>query len=74
VAGTGSAVGQPLAAHPLVLRLTFTGSTGAGAAVSAQAANNITPSLLELGGKDAMIVFDDADMNRSVKDALEGGY
>jgi acyl-CoA reductase-like NAD-dependent aldehyde dehydrogenase len=74
VPGNGSKVGQPLAAHPLVRTLTFTGSTGAGAAVAGTAAKNITPALLELGGKDAMIVFDDADLDRALKDAVEGGY
>ena len=74
VPGTGSKVGQPLAAHPLVRAVTFTGSTGAGAAVAGMAAKNITPALLELGGKNAMIVFDDADFDRAVKDAAEGGF
>jgi acyl-CoA reductase-like NAD-dependent aldehyde dehydrogenase len=74
VPGTGSKVGQPLAAHPLVRTVTFTGSTAAGAAVAGTAAKNITPALLELGGKDAMIVFDDADFDRVVKDAVEGGF
>ena len=74
VPGTGSKVGQPLAAHPLVRTVTFTGSTGAGAAVAGTAAKNITPALLELGGKNAMIVFDDADFDRAVKDAAEGGF
>jgi acyl-CoA reductase-like NAD-dependent aldehyde dehydrogenase len=74
VPGTGSRVGQPLAGHPLVRRVTFTGSTGAGAEVAGTAAKNITPALLELGGKDAMVVFDDADFDRALKDAIEGGY
>ena len=74
VPGTGSKVGQPLTAHPLVRTVTFTGSTGAGAAVAGTAAKNITPALLELGGKNAMIVFDDADFDRAVKDAAEGGF
>jgi acyl-CoA reductase-like NAD-dependent aldehyde dehydrogenase len=72
--GAGSKVGQPLAAHPLVRRMTFTGSTGAGAAVASAAAKNITPALMELGGKDAMVVFDDADFDRALMDAVEGGY
>jgi acyl-CoA reductase-like NAD-dependent aldehyde dehydrogenase len=38
------------------------------------AGGNITPALLELGGKDAMIVFDDADLDRAVRDAAEGGF
>jgi acyl-CoA reductase-like NAD-dependent aldehyde dehydrogenase len=52
----------------------LTGSTGAGAAVAATAAKNITPAVLELGGKDALVVFDDADLDRAVRDALEGGF
>lgn len=72
--GTGSKVGQPLAAHPLVRRMTFTGSTGAGAAVASTAAKNITPALMELGGKDAMVVFNDADFDRALTDSVEGGY
>jgi acyl-CoA reductase-like NAD-dependent aldehyde dehydrogenase len=74
VPGTGKGVGRPLASHPLVRRMTFTGSTGAGAAVAAAAAKNITPALMELGGKDAMVVFDDADFDRALKDAVEGGF
>jgi len=74
VPGTGSKVGQPLAAHPLVRTVTFTGSTGAGAAVASTAARNVTPALLELGGKDAMVVFDDADFDRALRDAVEGGF
>jgi acyl-CoA reductase-like NAD-dependent aldehyde dehydrogenase len=74
VPGTGSKGGQPLTAHPLVRTITFTGSTDAGAAVAGAAAKNITPALLELGGKNAMIVFGDADFDRAVKDAAEGGF
>jgi acyl-CoA reductase-like NAD-dependent aldehyde dehydrogenase len=43
-------------------------------AVAGAAARNITPALLELGGKNAMIVFDDADFDRAVQDAAEGGF
>jgi acyl-CoA reductase-like NAD-dependent aldehyde dehydrogenase len=72
--GTGQRVGQPLAGHPKVRLVSFTGSTGAGAAVAATAAKNITPAVMELGGKDALVVFDDADLDRAVRDALEGGF
>ena len=74
VPGTGSKVGQPFTGHPLVRMVSFTGSTGAGAAVAGAAARNTTPALLELGGKDAMIVFDDADFDRAVMDTAEGGF
>ena len=72
--GTGQRVGQPLAGHPKVRLVSFTGSTGAGAAVAATAAKNITPAVMELGGKDALVVFDDADLDRAVRDALEGAF
>ena len=74
VPGSGRNVGQPLAGHPLVRIVSFTGSTGAGAAVAGTAAKNITPAVLELGGKDALIVFDDADLGRAVKGTLEGAF
>lgn len=74
VPGLGPTTGQALAGHPLVRKVSFTGSTRAGSAVAQTAAANITPVLLELGGKNPFIVFDDADVDRSVRDALEGGY
>ncbi|MDM1021051.1 aldehyde dehydrogenase family protein [Acinetobacter sp. VNK23] len=74
VPGTGAVAGEALASHPLVKKLSFTGSTKAGSAILKSAAQNITPALLELGGKNAFVVFDDADFERVVRDALEGGY
>jgi acyl-CoA reductase-like NAD-dependent aldehyde dehydrogenase len=74
VPGVGPVVGQALAAHPHVRMMSFTGSTKAGAAVAQTAAGHIAPALLELGGKNAFLVFDDADVDRAVRDALEGGF
>ncbi|MGB8416409.1 aldehyde dehydrogenase family protein [Paraburkholderia sp.] len=74
VPGAGAVAGEALAGHPLVRKITFTGSTRVGSAVLHSAANNITPALLELGGNNAYIVFDDADLERAVRDALEGGF
>jgi acyl-CoA reductase-like NAD-dependent aldehyde dehydrogenase len=74
VPGRGSVVGQALAANPHVRMMSFTGSTKAGSAVAQAAAGHIAPALLELGGKNAFMVFDDADVDRAVRDALEGGF
>jgi acyl-CoA reductase-like NAD-dependent aldehyde dehydrogenase len=74
VPGVGPVVGQALAAHPHVRMMSFTGSTKAGSAVAQTAAGHIAPTLLELGGKNAFMVFDDADVDRAVRDALEGGF
>ncbi len=74
IPGLGPVAGQALAADPLVKMVSFTGSTKGGAAVSHTAASHIAPALLELGGKNAFLVFDDADVDHAVRDALEGGF
>lgn len=57
----GSEVGAHLVGHPGVDKVSFTGSTAAGKAVAAAAAANLTRVSLELGGKSAAIILDDAD-------------
>jgi (Z)-2-((N-methylformamido)methylene)-5-hydroxybutyrolactone dehydrogenase len=74
VTGFGPAVGKALAAHPDVDKIAFTGSTAVGAQVAAAAAQNITGVLLELGGKSAHIVFDDADLDAACNGALAGVF
>ena len=74
VPGHGPAAGQALAAHPLVRKISFTGSSPTGAAVLAAAAPNITPALVELGGKNPFVIFGDADIDRAVAGALEGAF
>src|SRR6185437_7847908 len=58
--------GAALTAHPGVDRITFTGESGTGKAIAAAAAANLVPVSLELGGKGANIVFDDADLDNAV--------
>jgi acyl-CoA reductase-like NAD-dependent aldehyde dehydrogenase len=60
--GTGGAVGQRLVAHPDVTKIVFTGSTEVGCRVLAAAAQHVKPVTLELGGKSANVIFDDADL------------
>lgn len=73
VPGTG-AVGARLAGHPLVNKVSFTGAPGTGEKVIETAARNLTPTLMELGGKNPLVVFEDADIDSAVRWAFEGGY
>ena len=61
VTGTGDEVGTPLAVHPLVAKISFTGATATGKAILRLAADRIIPVTLELGGKSPQILFPDAD-------------
>jgi lactaldehyde dehydrogenase/glycolaldehyde dehydrogenase len=67
VSGSGSIVGNALAAHPKVGMVSLTGSVEGGAAVMRAAAENITKVSLELGGKAPAIVMADADIDLAVK-------
>ena len=71
---TGPAAGPALTANPLVERITFTGATSTGRAVLRAAAENLTFATMELGGKNALIVCDDADMDTAVSVAIEGMF
>jgi len=64
-------VGSALTANPSVDRITFTGESGTGRIISAAAAQNLVPVSLELGGKGANVVFDDADLDNAVRWAVE---
>ncbi|MGX7827370.1 aldehyde dehydrogenase family protein [Actinokineospora sp. 24-640] len=74
VHGVGPVVGEAIAAHPGVDMVSFTGSTAAGRRVSAVAAATIKRVALELGGKSANIVLDDADLGLAVKIGLANTF
>ena len=61
VTGYGQECGEPLASHPLVRKVSFTGSTAVGKAIMRAAADRVAPVSLELGGKSPSIVYPDAD-------------
>jgi phenylacetaldehyde dehydrogenase len=61
VTGRGSSIGNYLASHPGVDKVSFTGSTPVGRIVGEAAGRALSPVTLELGGKSPMVVFDDAD-------------
>jgi len=65
VTGTGDEVGNPLAEHPLVAKISFTGNTETGKAILRKAADRIIPVTLELGGKSPQVVFPDADSDKT---------
>ena len=72
VTGFGSDVGEPLVTHPDVAKVAFTGGDKTGEAVYGMAARGIKKITLELGGKSANIVFDDASMDDAVKGVISG--
>lgn len=74
VTGLGAEAGEALVRHPLVRGITFTGSVATGRRVYMAAAEGIKPVVLELGGKNPMIVFEDADIDRATTDALDASF
>ncbi|HVE71316.1 MAG TPA: aldehyde dehydrogenase family protein [Thermoanaerobaculia bacterium] len=69
VTGSGSVIGEALVKHPLVRKVAFTGSTEVGMNVMRLAADDIKRVSLELGGKSANVIFEDADFDRAVDSA-----
>lgn len=67
ISGPGSKVGEALAKHPDVDMVSFTGSTGAGVRVSQAAAPSVKRVCLELGGKSALLIAADADLDAAVR-------
>ncbi|XP_030954070.1 betaine aldehyde dehydrogenase 1, chloroplastic-like [Quercus lobata] len=67
VTGLGSEAGAPLASHPHVDKIAFTGSTATGIKVMTAAAQTVKPISLELGGKSPIIVFEDGDLNNAAE-------
>ncbi|GLI64465.1 hypothetical protein VaNZ11_007737 [Volvox africanus] len=74
VTGTGPEAGAPLSAHPGLAKVAFTGSAATGRRVSLAAAANLRPASLELGGKSALLVFEDADVEKAVEWAMFGAF
>ena len=72
VTGFGADVGEPLARHPDIEKLAFTGSVATGRKIGAIAGERIVPVTLELGGKSPDIVFEDANLEAAVPSVLFG--
>jgi acyl-CoA reductase-like NAD-dependent aldehyde dehydrogenase len=74
VVATDDRVAQALVEDPRVGKIVFTGSVATGKKVMASAAANLTPVLLELGGKDPAIVCRDADLDRAARGIVWGAF
>ena len=72
--GPGASLGDPIARHPLIDKISFTGETATGAALLKASADDIKRVSLELGGKSPNIVFDDADLAKAADAAVKGGF
>ncbi|NYJ02207.1 acyl-CoA reductase-like NAD-dependent aldehyde dehydrogenase [Nocardioides thalensis] len=73
VPGRGQVVGEAMVSHPDVDVVSFTGSTAVGVRISELAARDVKRVCLELGGKSASIVLDDADLATAVTASVQGG-
>ena len=74
VTGVGPVVGEAIASHPLVDMISFTGSTRAGKRVMQLAADNVKRVALELGGKSACVILEDADLATAVPTGVSMCY
>mgnify|MGYP001797470528 FL=1 len=73
VTGDARKIGDTLTGHPLVRMVNFTGSVGVGRHVMKVAAQNITPVTLELGGNDAALILQDAELNEEAFNKMYWG-
>jgi acyl-CoA reductase-like NAD-dependent aldehyde dehydrogenase len=74
ISGSGGVVGEALAGHRDVDLVSFTGSTETGSHIAALAARNVTRTSLELGGKSASVILDDADLERAVRSSVGNAF
>jgi acyl-CoA reductase-like NAD-dependent aldehyde dehydrogenase len=74
VTGFGPQIGEALVKHPKVDMISFTGSTRAGKRISELAAQGVKRVALELGGKSASVILEDADLAAAVKGTINGCY
>lgn len=74
ITGQGSVVGERFVSHPLVRKVVFTGSTEVGRGIMRGCAEQVKNLTLELGGKNANIVFADADLDRAAASAPAGVF
>jgi aminomuconate-semialdehyde/2-hydroxymuconate-6-semialdehyde dehydrogenase len=74
ITGPGNTMGAAMTTHPDVRRISFVGESDTGKTIMKNAAENLIPVSLELGGKSANIVFEDADLDEAVKGSIDAIY
>lgn len=74
VCGKGGDVGSALVSHPGVDHVVFTGSVPTGRGILRRAAERVIPSVMELGGKSAAVVYPDADLDAVADDVMTGAF
>jgi aldehyde dehydrogenase (NAD+) len=74
VMGSGAEVGATIVNHPMVNAISFTGSVRTGRGVAMAAASRMAKVQLEMGGKNPLVVLDDADLSTAVECAVNGAY
>ncbi|WP_431120987.1 aldehyde dehydrogenase [Variovorax paradoxus] len=72
VTGFGAEVGTPLVEHPLVSKISFTGSDSTGRLINERAGRHLKHTAMELGGKSPNVVFEDADLEQAAFGAISG--
>ena len=74
VMGSGNVVGNALVTHPKVNAISFTGSVEVGRNIAVHCAQNMKKVQLEMGGKNPMVILDDADLTTAVNACINGAY
>lgn len=74
VTGTGRSAGEALTSHPGIAKYVFTGSTATGRRIAGNAAANLVPCSMELGGKSPHVVFADVDIEHAVNGVVSGVF
>ncbi|MCL7026139.1 hypothetical protein MKW94_005033 [Papaver nudicaule] len=74
VTGLGPEAGAPLASHPHVDKISFTGSTATGSRIMSAASQLVKPVTLELGGKSPIVIFEDTDLDKAAEWTMFGCF
>jgi aldehyde dehydrogenase (NAD+) len=74
VTGSGSTVGEEMITHPAIQAVSFTGSTAVGEAIHRKAAEHMARTQLEMGGKNPIVVLEDADLEAAAQSATTAAY